>query len=492
MAALATEVTPLPEGNRRIVFISDLHLATDESKRDFFAQDEIADLLDELIDAPGPVDLVIAGDFFDLLQLTEETPGADRVAVFRRAFECPEYAAMLERLRAFTADPQHRTIYLVGNHDAESGWNDPLRAYLIETGLVSEIGLFYRHVYDDGADNGCLVYCEHGNDYDGVNTIGDYRNPAITPLGSHIVTDMVNYLEPLGRHAATDAPTSIADIDNIHPLGLIPWWFISNYFYQQVRRVTKYILAPLALIYLIFHIVPLYLLYEQLSGTFIARGLPGLGVILLSLFIMFDSSVLVIALIALLIRFDFGRTRNRYGLRDPDEIFRRGARHYRRTCEELVRGDLRAFHWPTDEAWSGADLFVYGHTHTQDLTEVEVDGATRVFANTGTWTRKVIRIPTNLKLPPVFVPTYELSYITVDHAATGIVARLWERPKALEYRLPWTERLATLGRRRPPQRPPDTSPHIVKEMTIPFRAGVAAQYRTPEAEVRLGSEQRRV
>lgn len=490
MAALATERNLPAEGERRIVFISDLHLATDEDKRDFFAQDELADLLDELLDADAPVDLVIAGDFFDLLQLTEARPHEDRVAAFRAAFERPEYAAMLDRLRAFTAGPRRRTIYLVGNHDAESGWNDPLRAYLLESGLVSEIALAYRHSYTAGDGRGCLIYCEHGNDYDGVNTIGDYRNPAITPLGSHIVTDLVNYLEPLGRHAAVEAPTSIADIDNIHPLGLIPWWFISNYFYQQVRRVAKYILAPLALIYLIFHVVPLYLLYEQVSGTFLARGLPSLEVVFLTLFIMFDSSALVILLISLLIRFDFARTRNRYGLRDPDEIFRRGARHYRRTCEELVRGALRPVHWPEDEPWGGADLFVYGHTHSQDLSAVAVGDAPRAFANTGTWTRKVIRIPTNLKLPPVFVPTYELSYVTVDRAPDGIVARLWERPKGLAYRLPWAERLATAWRRRPPQRPADTTPRVLREETIPFRAGVGAA--EPQgAEARRGVEQRR-
>jgi hypothetical protein len=213
VAALTAEMLPSTTGERRLVFISDLHLATDDGKRDFFAEDELADLFDELIDSPDPVDLIITGDFFDLLQLTDETPGLDRVEVFQRAFECPEYAAMLDRLRTFTALPRHRTIYLVGNHDSESGWNDPLRAYLLETGLVSEIDLAYRRTFDDGAGNGCLVYSEHGNDYDGVNTIGDYRNPAITPLGSHIVTDLVNYLEPLGRHANTDAPTSIADID---------------------------------------------------------------------------------------------------------------------------------------------------------------------------------------------------------------------------------------------------------------------------------------
>ena len=94
MVALTEEFFLPGAGERRLVFISDLHLATDDGKRDFFAQDELADLLDDLIDSPDPTDLIITGDFFDLLQLTDETPGHDRVAAFRCVFECPEYATM--------------------------------------------------------------------------------------------------------------------------------------------------------------------------------------------------------------------------------------------------------------------------------------------------------------------------------------------------------------------------------------------------------------
>lgn len=477
MATVAERGTAETVADRRLVFLSDLHLATDDDKRDFFAQDELSALLDELIASDAPIDLIIAGDFFDLLQLTDadQLPGETRVDTFRRCFERDDYATMLARLRHFTGLPQHRTIYLVGNHDAESGWNDPLRDYLLRSGLVSEIALAYRHTFTDGQGNGCLIYCEHGNDYDGVNTVGDYRNPAITPLGSHIVTDMVNYLEPLGRHADTDAPTSIADIDNIHPLGLIPWWFISNYFYRQVRRVVKYILVPAALLYAVVHLLPLYLLYDQFGNNFVGRGLdslPGVELIVLALVIMFDSSLLMITLISLLVRFDFARTRRRYGLQDPDDIFRRGARHYRRTCEALVRGEMRPAHWPAEEEWRGVDLFVYGHTHTQALDAIDVDGRPRAFANTGTWTRKVIRITTHLKLPPVFIPTYELSYITVERIGAAIRVRLWDRPKGLTYRLPWTERLAILVRRRPPQQPRDLAPQELDSLTLPFHPGV--------------------
>jgi len=476
----AVTATAVHEGGldeRRLVFISDLHLASDEGKRDFFAQDELTALIEELIAGPDPVDLIIAGDFFDLLQLTNATPGIDRVATFRRAFERRDYEPMLDALRRFNRTPGRRTIYLIGNHDAEAGWNDPLRAHLLDSGLVTTISLAYAHTYTDGAGHGCLIYSEHGNEYDGVNTIGDYRNPTITPLGSHIVTDGVNYLEPLGRHASSEAPTSIADIDNIHPLGMIPWWFISTYFYQQVRRVTKYLIAPGLLVYLLFHLLPLYVLFEQFHGTLLGRGfasLPSVELLLAALIIMFDSSLLMLLLVYALIRFDFSRTHRRYGLQDPDDIFRRGARHYRRTCEALVTGKTRPAHWPEDQPWDGADLFVYGHTHTQKLTTIPHDGGTRAFANTGTWTRKVIRINANLKLPPVFIPTYELSYVTVVRTGERVQVTLWERPKVLTYRLPWTERLAILFRARPPMRPADLTPRIVTTGFLPLRSDVTS------------------
>jgi hypothetical protein len=258
---------------------------------------------------------------------------------------------------------------------------------------------------------------------------------------------------------------------------MIPWWFLSNYFYQQVRRVVRYILMPGLVLYLLFHLLPLYLLFERFGNSIFARGyrnLPDFELIVAGMVILFDSSILLLLLVSFLVRYDFARTRRRYGLQDPDDIFRRGARHYRRICEALVGGALHPAHWPADDPWTGADLFVYGHTHTQALTSIPVGDCQRAFANTGTWTRKVIRVRTHLKLPPVFVPVYELTYVTVRRAGAAIVVELWERPKVLEYRLPWTERLATIGNRRPRLRPPDLVPRVLESVTIPFRPGVAA------------------
>lgn len=475
VAAVGVAVTPTTRAesnespcDRVLIFLSDLHLATDPGKHDFFAQAELTALLDEALAREEPVDVIFNGDFFDLLQLT----GSDRLAAFRETLEQPANRELLARLRLVTASDRHQCIYLIGNHDSEVGWNDDVRRYLLDAGLVNRIELAYAYTYRATDGNGCFVYAEHGNEYDGVNAVGDYRNPAVTPLGAHIVTDLVNYLEPLGRHASIDAPTSIADVDNIHPLGFIPWWLISTYFYSQVRRVVKYIVVPALVLYGFFHLLPVYLLLERYRGSVLARGLqslPDAPFVFALLVIAFDSSLLLIFLVWLLVRYDFARTRRRYGLQDPDDILRRGARHYRRTCESLVSGRLRPAFWPVDTPWEGADLFVYGHTHEEDLTLNEDSDTVRAYANTGTWTRKVIRLQTHFRLPPVFIPIFSLSYVVVERTGDRMRVRLWVQPKELTYRLPWTERLATLGRRRPAQRPPSLAPQILKEVSIPFR-----------------------
>jgi hypothetical protein len=79
----------------------------------------------------------------------------------------------------------------------------------------------------------------------------------------------------------------------------------------------------------------------------------------------------------------------------------------------------------------------------------------------------------HLRLPPVFFPVYELNYVIVRRVNAAIEVELWEWPKSLNYRLPWTERLATIGRRPPRLQLDDMRPYVVDSIVIPFRPGVA-------------------
>ena len=100
-----------------------------------------------------------------------------------------------------------------------------------------------------------------------------------------------------------------------------------------------------------------------------------------------------------------------------------------------------------------------------------MDGRQTAYLNTGTWMRKIVRLPTRLKLPPVFIPAYELTYAVVRMTPAGLSVTLNERVKPLPYRLGWAERLATF-RKRPPLAPTAMAGRevIIAHVTLPVPA----------------------
>jgi predicted phosphodiesterase len=95
-------------------------------------------LLDDLGGQDGPVELVLAGDFLDLLRMGDASGGGDRVAA---TVTRPEYQGLFAALRAFARAPGHRVVYVVGNHDAEIWWNPRIQRSLREAGLVDAFAL---------------------------------------------------------------------------------------------------------------------------------------------------------------------------------------------------------------------------------------------------------------------------------------------------------------------------------------------------------------
>src|SRR5947208_15811494 len=82
-----------------LVALSDLYIGGDPGQEDFFAHDEFIALLDDLDRTPGPVTLLLNGDFFEFLQVTV-SPGGNRA---RAVVEHPDHAALFARLRAWNA-----------------------------------------------------------------------------------------------------------------------------------------------------------------------------------------------------------------------------------------------------------------------------------------------------------------------------------------------------------------------------------------------------
>jgi Calcineurin-like phosphoesterase len=116
-----------------LVFLSDAHIGGAAGSDILQSAAELTALVEDLGRHQGPVELVLAGDFLDLLRMEDAVGTRDRVA---ETIGRPEYRGLFAALRAFAGGPGHRVVYLVGNHDAEVWWNPRVRRSLQEAGLV--------------------------------------------------------------------------------------------------------------------------------------------------------------------------------------------------------------------------------------------------------------------------------------------------------------------------------------------------------------------
>jgi UDP-2,3-diacylglucosamine pyrophosphatase LpxH len=178
-----------------VVFVSDSHIGGDPGCDGFESPEELEVLFEELTGHEGPIELILAGDFFDFLQISPPPSGTNRAAL---TLSRPEYVKLFAALKCFNEEEKNRVIYLPGNHDAEVWWNPKIQETLREQGLVDEFAFSYLASFEvDGERR--IIYCEHGNQFDPANTVEDYSDLLDTPLGHHVVTDFTRRLRPLEK-----------------------------------------------------------------------------------------------------------------------------------------------------------------------------------------------------------------------------------------------------------------------------------------------------
>ena len=427
-----------------VVFLSDTHIGGDPDQDYFESPEELTVLFEELTAGAGPVELVLAGDFFDLLKISDVPAGENRVSV---TLSRPEYRGLFSALRAFAAGEDRRVVYLPGNHDAEVWWNLGIRRTLREEGLVHEFALSYAARFVSAADK--LIYCEHGNQFDPANTIRDYGDPLDTPFGDHIVTDVVRPISPAGRVGGN---LDLRDVGMVYPLTTIPEWVAGRVFYDLLGRVARYLLLPLLVGYALYRIVAYGIAIspdgsQRVSFWDSYGTLPGLQ----SLFgeIAWDALLLVAVLVLffLAVRRAASRAISSVASSVPGE--RATAQKVGPAVERigtLLRSDARP---PAGRDVRGRemDVFVSGHTHAPSLSGLSREpGNDAVVVNSGCWLRQLRPVRAHLGQPPVFVPEFVLTHARVFLGDDGVRVELWEHPKPAPRRLRSTERLAILGR----------------------------------------------
>ena len=448
MAREVRDPSPVPAGVRPlredtlVVFLSDAHIGGDPGSDIFESPEELAALFGDLALHDGPVELVLAGDFFDFLQIGEVPAGQDRATV---TISRPEYRGLFRALRSFAAEGGRRVVYLPGNHDAEVWWNAQIRRTLGGERLVDEFAAYYAASFESAP--GRTVYCEHGNAFDPANAITDYDDPLDTPFGDHIVTDVVRRVARAGR---IGRDLDLRDIGRVFPLVTIPEWIAGRVFYDLLGRVATRLLLPLLVGYLAYRLVA-YLLAVAPAGPSSLdlwdsyRTLPGLQVLFGE--IAWDALLLVsvFVLFFLAIRRPASRIisslapRAPGGRPDPS-----GTDSSVEEIRELLKADARP-PMSRDVRGREIDVFVSGHTHAPSLSRPAREGEAMI-VNSGCWLRQLRPVPAYFGGPPVFVSRFVQTHVRIYLRESVVHVELWEHPKPAPLRLRTAERLAVLGR----------------------------------------------
>jgi UDP-2,3-diacylglucosamine pyrophosphatase LpxH len=441
-----------------VVFVSDSHIGGDPGCDGFESPAELEALFEELRAREGPVELILAGDFFDFLQIGKAPQGKDRASL---TTERPEYRDLFASLRRFRGAEGKRVIYLPGNHDAESFWNPAVQETLKERGLVDEFAYYYLASVETGGEPR-VIYCEHGNQLDPANTVEDYHDPLDTPLGHHVVMDFTRRVAPLG---VISGGLDLSEIKMVYPLVAIPHWIASRYFYDFVGKVVSYLLLPLLVAYAVYRVAVYFLTLasgsDGLFGDY--RALPRVHGLFIDVVLFGLVILLIFGVFFLVIRHAIRRTlatvspggRPRYS---PAEASQNAIR-------SILIGDAGP---PMDADLDPktVDVFVSGHTHLPSLVEVEEPSGRRaVMVNSGCFLRQLQPVSPHLKGPPVFVSKFVLTHVRVFTEGGQLRAELREQPKTARQRLSRIERLLSWGR-RPPQPPPDAKPRVVGSAAV--------------------------
>jgi UDP-2,3-diacylglucosamine pyrophosphatase LpxH len=440
-----------------VVFVSDSHIGGDPGCDGFESPEKLQALLQELGEHQGPVELVLAGDVFDFLQISPPSSVTDRAEL---TINRPEYQEMFEALGGFAAGEQHRVVYMPGNHDTEAWWNPQVQKTLRKNGLVHEFALSY--LASLGSDEKRFtIYCEHGNQFDPPNHIEDYAEPLDTPLGHHMVTDFTRKIAPIGD---ISPGLDLSDVKNVFPLTAIPQWVASKYLYHALGQAITYLLIPFILGYIAYRSVVLYLNVSEAGSLSLSQSYLALpraqGAFL-------DITFFVLALLVLLSVLFFAlrrRIRKFLFAWFAQDSAERGESTEPQEVEALVK-ENGPFPMLQEER-TPIDVFVSGHTHKPGIKELErTNGSKAVVVNSGCWLRQLQPVASHLRWPPVFASKFVLTHVRVFMHGPKLRVELWEHPKPAADRLTRTENLAAWGR-MPDQPCPDAKPSVIAASEI--------------------------
>jgi UDP-2,3-diacylglucosamine pyrophosphatase LpxH len=291
-------------------------------------------------------------------------------------------------------------VCLPGNHDGRLGWDmEAVKVVLDDLGAELTFAVDLVLTTAEGVRK---VHIEHGHAYDPANRFEDPRDPHDTPLGQHIVQEI---LPDLAR--SSDA-SLLHGVESLADPRTFPAFVTSRVFYHRIVRAARWLLVPLVFAIGIHYGITI--LDEPARLRLRARDL-----------VIFDLLVVVVVAITALAMTlaghktwrsatSAGATKGRG--KEQNDNSRTGAR-------ELV-----------SQGYAG---MICGHTHHPELTAL----GRGFYANTGSGTRVVEQFNARFRFPHIFLTRLQLSWIEMDAGPHGWTVKLWagHRPAGTTTRL---------------------------------------------------------
>ena len=352
-----------------MICVSDLHLRPTRSDASSWAATELAAALDAF---EGPGTFVMIGDVLEMWFI--QPPDA--------AGPLDAHDDLVAAIDRFRSGPGRRVIYALGNHDARLAWDGALYATVKER-LGCEFAFVVELTGGDGSSG--KVRIEHGHAYDPANAFHDPRDPRESPLGMHIVEEILPDLHFTEKGA-------LAGMDSLSNPRTFPGFMSSRYFYRRVLAIAGWIVVPAML---------LYLLQVVLSLLLIAFGEVRFGIesVFSARLLGFNTVHIAVLTAIVIVAVIVARRKWREGSGTVAE--ERGA-----TQNANTRAAAQRF---VDDGYAG---MVAAHTHRCELTTL---GERAFYANTGSCTKVVDRVRARLKLPSVYMPRLQLSWVMLQH-----------------------------------------------------------------------------
>jgi lysylphosphatidylglycerol synthetase-like protein (DUF2156 family)/UDP-2,3-diacylglucosamine pyrophosphatase LpxH len=349
------------------------------------------DLADRLAGWTGPGALVLNGDAAELWGEPEGTVAGILAA----------HPTLTAAVRGFADVPGHEVLVVVGNHDAPIAFDGvSARAFAEQWGARCTLAV---ELAFDTAAGRRLVRCEHGHAFDPANAMRDPRDPLDSPLGQHVVQEVLP--------AVTGATPLLADLTDLADPNRAGQLLASRLVYRQLGRRAGWLLLPLlvALGLRIPVVVRAVSRSDELAHLQRWILLAGAGLLV---------DVGLVAGLAWFV------ARAVYAALAGSRLGPRGA-HLNgapRTAATALCAD-------------GYAGLVTGHTHQPELTAVPGG----FYANSGCGLRCLDLRPARFGLPPVFAPVVRRSWVELD-VQHDVRARLLTADTP-DGTLTWPERL---------------------------------------------------